>query len=441
MVIKMKELIEKTKINFGTSGIRGLEKEMTDFICYSYTIGFLKYLESKNEINKYDTRVAIAGDFRPSTNRMMNAIVKAVKDMHYIPIHCGKVPTPAITYFGINNNIPSIMVTGSHIPEDRNGIKFNKSKGEILKDDEKGIQEQIIEIPDDMFDTKGQFNDGIEIVEEYSAQKEVEDAYLKRYLDFFPKNALSGKKIGLYQHSAVGRDIIYRILIGLGANVTKLGYSDTFIPVDTEAIREDDIIAARKWMDEYKFDTIVSTDGDSDRPLISDETGKWLRGDISGILCAKYLQADSVSTTLSCNSAVEKCGLFKSVKYNKIGSPYVVASMIGELAKGYKNVVGYEANGGFLIGSNIIRDDRTLSALPTRDAVIIHLCIIMLSIESNKPISQLVDELPKRYTASDRIKNFPTEKGKRLLAQFSNEDDEINKKAVLNFFRKSIWES
>jgi len=37
------------------------------------------------------------------------------------------------------------MVTGSHIPDDRNGIKFNKCAGEVLKSDEKGMSSQIVE--------------------------------------------------------------------------------------------------------------------------------------------------------------------------------------------------------------------------------------------------------------------------------------------------------
>jgi len=35
------------------------------------------------------------------------------------------------------------MVTGSHIPADRNGIKFTKRSGEILKSDEPGILEHV----------------------------------------------------------------------------------------------------------------------------------------------------------------------------------------------------------------------------------------------------------------------------------------------------------
>ncbi|MCK5514725.1 MAG: hypothetical protein KAJ00_09515, partial [Deltaproteobacteria bacterium] len=59
----------------------------------------------------------------------------------------GKLPSPAVAFFGFTNNIPSIMVTGSHIPDDRNGIKYNRATGEIMKDDESGIKSQHIEIP------------------------------------------------------------------------------------------------------------------------------------------------------------------------------------------------------------------------------------------------------------------------------------------------------
>jgi phosphomannomutase len=208
--------------------------------------------------------------------------------------------------------------------------------------------------------------------------------------------------------------------------------------VDTEAIREEDIIVAKKWSANYKFDSIVSTDGDSDRPLLSDEMGNWIRGDISGILCARYLQADSVSTTISCNSAIEKCGWFRNIKRTKIGSPYVIASMIDELKKGHKNIVGYEANGGFLTGSKIIKEGRVLTPLPTRDAVISSLSILMLSIVDKKPISQIVESLPKRFTASERLKDFPIEKSNQLLARFSDKNEEINKEAILKFFGNTL---
>ena len=64
--------------------------------------------------------------------------------------------------------------------------------------------------------------------------------------------------------------------------------------------------------------------------------------------------------------------------------------MAAATAAGGKCVVGYEANGGFLTNSDITRDGRTLRALPTRDAVLPAICIILLSIRRGETISQLL---------------------------------------------------
>jgi len=412
MKIKINDLMQQSGVKFGTSGARGLAVEMTDQVCYTYTKGFLQYLEESGELKKNGESVAIAGDLRPSTRRIMGAVAKAVSDMWYVPVNCGYIPSPAVALYGIENTCPAIMVTGSHIPDDRNGIKFNKCTGEILKYDEEQIREQVVEVDESLFGAEG-----------FDLPEENIDArinYVNRYLRTFPEDCLQGKKIGIYQHSAVGRDILIEIFSGLGGDVTPLGFSSSFIPVDTEAIREADVQLAREWSEENGFDTIISTDGDSDRPLISDEHGTWLRGDVAGILAAKYLVADSISTPVSCNSAVEKCGWFKEVRRTKIGSPFVVASMIDASFSGRKGVVGYEANGGFLTNSDFPIGKKELRALPTRDAVLPVLSIILLSIKEKKSISKLLIELPQRFTASDRIQNFPTEESRRILERFDD---------------------
>ncbi|MBT8043022.1 MAG: phosphomannomutase [Pontiella sp.] len=408
--IKINDLMQQSGVKFGTSGARGLAAEMTDQVCYTYTKGFLQYLEADGELKKSGESVAIAGDLRPSTGRIMAAVAKAAEDMGYVPVNCGRIPSPAVALYGLKNNAPAIMVTGSHIPADRNGIKFNKCSGEILKYDEEQIREQVVEVEESIFSDKG-----FELPEE---NIDARIDYVNRYTRTFPKGCLQGKKIGIYQHSAVGRDVLIEIFSGLGADVTPLGFSDTFIPVDTEAIREEDAKLAKEWSAENGFDVILSTDGDSDRPLVSDEHGTWLRGDVAGILAAKYLGADSVSTPVSCNTALEKCGWFADIRRTRIGSPFVVASMIDASFAGCKKVVGYEANGGFLINSDLPVGGKMLRALPTRDAVLPVLSIILLSIQERKPISALLKGLPQRFTASDRIQDFPTEESARIIRRF-----------------------
>jgi phosphomannomutase len=408
--IKINDLMLESGVKFGTSGARGLAVEMTDRVCYSYTKGFLQYLEQSGELKQAGETVAIAGDLRPSTGRIMAAVAKAAADMGYTPLNCGRIPSPAVALYGLENSCPAIMVTGSHIPADRNGIKFNKCSGEILKFDEEQIREQVVSVDETLFS-----DGGFSLPEE---DYEARHGYVARYLKSFPSDCLEGLRVGIYQHSAVGRDVLIEIFSGLGADVCPLGFSDRFIPVDTEAIREEDVKLAAAWSAEHGFDVIISTDGDSDRPLISDEKGIWLRGDVAGILAAKYLEADSVSTPVSCNTALEKCGWFADVRRTAIGSPFVVASMIEASFSGAKAVVGYEANGGFLTNSDLKIGSKTLRALPTRDAVLPVLSIMLLSIQEKRSISQLLAGLPSRYTASDRIQDFPTEESKKILEAF-----------------------
>ena len=415
---QIKELMASTGVAFGTSGARGLADEMTDLVCYAYTKGFLQYLESVGECSGPGTEVAIAGDFRPSTGRIMAAVAKAAADMGYSPLNCGRIPSPAVALYGINHSCPAIMVTGSHIPADRNGIKFNKASGEVLKTDEAGITSQIVELEDDCFDSAGAFSEPFSMPVVDGAAGE---AYVKRYLEAFPADCLAGKRIGIYQHSAVGRELLVEIFEGLGADVVPLGWSETFIPVDTEAIREEDVELAKQWAAEFGFDAVLSTDGDSDRPLISDESGEWLRGDVAGILAASYLKADSVSTPVSCNTALEKCGRFEEARRTRIGSPFVIASMMEAAAAGRKGIVGYEANGGFLTNSPFTVFGNELPALPTRDAVLPVLSILLLSIEKGTSISRLVADLPRRFTLSDRIQDFPTAESAGIIEQFKDE--------------------
>jgi len=402
--------MDRSGVAFGTSGARGLVSAMTDEVCYTYTRGFLQYLEREGEIQR-GGRVAVAGDLRSSTPRIMRAVMKAIADHGGVPVSGGRVPTPALALYGFGQKIPSIMVTGSHIPDDRNGIKFYRPKSELLKRDEPGMKEQVVELPPD-FDPAGATLPSAQRVEP-AVLPEIERRYVQRYFDAFGAGALRGARIGLFEHSAVGRDLFFEVLSGLGAEVTRLGRSEAFIPVDTEAIRPEDVASAARWAAEHRFDTIVSTDGDSDRPLVSDEHGKWLRGDVAGIITAKFLGATFVAAPVSCNTAVEKSGAFRRVVRTRIGSPYVIEAMNGALGAG-ERVVGYEANGGFLTATDFNLAG-PLPALPTRDAFLVPLAVLLSARALDTSISQLLSTLPQRFTASDRLEDFPTALSKERL--------------------------
>jgi phosphomannomutase len=407
--ITVKDLMDESGVAFGTSGARGTVAAMTDRVCYGYTRGFLSYLSGLGEFQP-GGRVALAGDLRPSTPRILAACARAVRDCGGVPVFCGYVPTPALALYGFAEGMPSLMVTGSHIPADRNGIKFYRPAGEVLKTDEAGMSAQLVPLPEGTFTAEGMLTEA----ETLPPVTDVETAYVQRYLDHFGPGALSGKRIGIYQHSAVGRDILARIVRELGAEIELLGRSDTFIPVDTEAIRDEDVVLARHWARGGTLDAIVSTDGDSDRPLLADEAGTWMRGDVLGILSAARVGATAVVTPVSSNTALELSQLFPRCRRTRIGSPYVIAAMTEEQHAPSGVVCGYEANGGFLLGSNITgAGGGTTTALPTRDAV---LPILLVLTAPGGSVSQQLASLPQRFTFSDRLQAFPPAVSEQLFA-------------------------
>ena len=400
--LSIESLMQTSNVGFGTSGARGLVTDMTDTLCYAYTKAFLQAVVGKVG------PVILGHDLRPSSPRMAAACATAIEDRGYTVIYAGDLPTPALAFYASMINAPCLVVTGSHIPFDRNGLKFYRADGEISKDDEDLMRAALVGMPSVItpFDLS-------------TVDAHAKYAYVERYLSFFGKAALTGMRVAVYEHSSVARDVLRDILEGLGATVLSLGRTETFVPIDTEAVRAEDVAQAKLWASEHDFDAILSTDGDGDRPLIGDENGQWLRGDVVGVLCAMYLKADTVVTPVSSNTALELCGAFTEVIRTRIGSPYVIAGM-AQTDAGAK-VVGFEANGGFLLGSDIHQNGRTLMALPTRDAVLPMLALLCMARDQGLAVSSLSKALPKRFTASDRLQPFATEKSASLIALFSRD--------------------
>ncbi len=395
-------VLDSSGIAFGTSGARGLVEQFTPDVCAAFSLAFIDTLKGQFTFD----RLAIAIDNRPSSYAMAQACSAALKQQGIEIIYYGVIPTPALAYAAMERNIPCIMVTGSHIPFDRNGLKFYRPDGEISKSDELSILKS--EAAFEPLDT----------LDELEVSSEAGEEYVLRYSSLFDKPFLQGKHIGIYEHSSAGRDLYQALFEELGAKVTSLERSDHFVPIDTEAVSAEDQLKAINWSKEYGFDAIYSTDGDGDRPLIADEKGVWLRGDILGLLCAKQLNVEALSIPVNSNTSIELSNAFKKIERTRIGSPYVIAEF-ERLSKSYKSVAGFEANGGFLLGTDTTINGKVLKALPTRDALLP--AIMLLAAAGDNNISDLVSDCTERFSASDRIQKFATAKSKALIATYTED--------------------
>lgn len=432
------------QLRFGTSGLRDRVEYMTDMECYINTRGFILFLRERGEIDDVNKSIALAGDLRSSTSRIMTAVHQAIEDAGCSTLFCGKVPTPTLAYYASENNVPGIMVTGSHIPDDRNGIKFTKTSGEVLKTDEADILRNVAGAREEeyakdeqgtVFDDTGMFKES-RVLPEAEFESEAIGMYVNRYSQVFINKPLTGQKIVLYQHSAVGRDIEKEIFEGLGGEVIAVERSDIFVPVDTEKVSADTIDILKKSAEKYKPFAVISTDGDSDRPLLADENGDFLTGDKLGALVSMFLEPDFAAVPISANDAVVSSLTQRGVKVKqtKIGSPYVIAAMNEELMKeSSEKVVSWESNGGFLLGSDWNIEQETLKALPTRDAALPLIAVMLLAEKEDKTISELIKtSLPERYTHADVIddktsgcEKYTAEMGKIIIGMFSPKEQSI----------------
>ncbi len=427
-----------TRLAFGTSGLRGLVDDITDLEAYVNARGFLDFLVAGSAAVP-GTPVAMAGDLRPSTHgpgrSIARAVARAILDAGLRPVWCGPIPTPALTHLGLQRRWPSIMVTGSHIPFDRNGIKFNRPDGEVLKSDESAILAAVARVrrqqyacrPElSMFDDDGWLR--TPFVPELPATTDAARAlYVRRYLDAFPADALAGLRLAFYEHSAVGRELVPEILRGLGAEVIPVGRSAGFVAIDTEALTAERLAALQDLADRVqaehgRIDAVVSTDGDSDRPLLlgvaADGTLEFMGGDVLGAVVADALGADAIAVPVSSNDLIDRHFGARgvAVQRTRIGSPWVIAAMA---AMDGARRVGWEANGGFLTGSALTIDGGgELAALPTRDAVLPLVAALHAARTRGVAPGELVAALPPRFSRAGLLDAVDPAASRALLQRF-----------------------
>ncbi|OXV05093.1 hypothetical protein Egran_07138, partial [Elaphomyces granulatus] len=212
-------------LEFGTSGRRGKVVDLTQLEVFINALAELEYLQtlslSKGGIVRGE-EFYFGRDLRPSSyafvpeeegrGEIAQAIVSAIHQAGMIPVNLGAIPTPAVMCYAIARGKGSIMVTGSHIPFDRNGYKTNSSCGELMKYQEAPILEQVGLVREriysqsageSLFNERGQFKTGHQ--ELPPEHPDARAAWIDRFTNFFHRATLAGKRLLVYQHSAVGR--------------------------------------------------------------------------------------------------------------------------------------------------------------------------------------------------------------------------------------------
>ncbi|MDD4877479.1 MAG: phosphoglucosamine mutase [Candidatus Nanoarchaeia archaeon] len=355
---------------FGTDGIRGKAYEYPINVDIAEKLGYAVALFSKQK------KVAIGRDTRISGKELEQAAAKGVSKAGKEAVLLGILPTPAVAFLTRKLNAGAgIMISASHNPAEDNGLKVFSSEGYKLEDE----KEETIESY--MLNTQKETAGGK--ITEYADAK-------RQYIDF-AKKAFNG--------SAGGIKIVVDCANGAACNVAKDIFSDLKAEVTAINDSEDGSIINRgcgalhtgslkEAVLKEKADLGIALDGDADRIIAVDETGRELDGDYLLYICAKLmkdknrLKNNTVVATSMSNGGFEEsmrmAGI--AVKETKVGDKYVIEEM-------RKN--NYSL-GGEQSGHIIIADYST-----TGDGILCGLEIIKAIKEYKKPLSELANEVQK----------------------------------------------
>lgn len=380
---------------FGTNGIRGEVNVL-------FTPTFVSKISAAIAASFQNKGTMIIGsDGRTSSPFIKHGVIASFLASGFEVIDVGIVPTPLVQ-FAVNNlkaNL-GVVVTASHNPPEFNGIKVIDSDG-IEIDLEK--QKQVENIYE---------NEEFNLVSWENNQKvtkiDLKTEYIEQICSFVDRDSIEKKKLCavIDAGNAVGGVVTPLLLRKLGIKtITINGQLDGRFPGRGVEPSLENLKTMSNSTVISKANFSVAHDGDADRAIFGDETGKIFYGDISIALFQKFLLKNDknkkfvtpISSSLIVSDIAEEIG--GEVIWTPVGCILVSRKMIQE-----KSLLGGEENGGlFYAPHQSVRDGPMAAALMAE--IIAH---------SDTSLSKLANELPKYYQKKDKI-NCPNSIKKKVM--------------------------
>ena len=348
-----------SKKYFGTDGIRGKVNAGNINGEMFFKFGLAAGAYFKNQKRSKQTAI-IAKDTRLSGYTLEPALVSGLASAGMHVYTLGPLPTNGLAMLTkkMKANM-GIMITASHNPYHDNGLKLFGPDGLKLSDKiEKKIEKLI--------DSKIKKN--LSLNETLGRVKRLENAneeYIKILKKNFPKNfSLKGIRLAIDCANGAGYKSGPKLLRSLGAKVYEIGTSPNGFNINNKcgSTFPNNI---KNFVKKYKVDLGISLDGDADRIIVCDETGKIIDGDqIIATLAKRWkrkkILKGGVVGTLMSNYGLQK--FFTNNKINfiraNVGDRYVKEKM-----QKFKFNLGGEQSGHIILGKFATTGDGLLVAL------------------------------------------------------------------------------
>ncbi|WP_321504746.1 phosphoglucosamine mutase [uncultured Methanoregula sp.] len=411
--------VKMQKQLFGTNGVRGVTgKEITPELMI--TVGLALGTMRKGQIG-------VGRDTRTSGESLIKALKAGLLAAGCDVVDCGILPTPALQYLVKEHFDGGAMITASHNPPEYNGVKIIEPDGTEMGDEETIKLETLIfsrSFPPVKWEESGRESSAPSLIQEYCSS----------ISEYFPGNPGKGMTVVADPGSGPACLTTSTILTAMGCRVITInGKMDGTFPGRLPEPSIEGLASLSELVISSGAAFGVAHDGDADRAVFVDETGKFIEEDQQFALIAQYIcrkKTGTVVTPVSTGQIVEMVITREggSVTYTPVGSIYVARTMRLLLENDVNVIFGGEGNGGLIFPEHQFCRDGGMTAA------------MMVSILSStdKKLSELIDQLPRRYVLKDKIR---TSKGKEILegikADYSHE--KVDQTDGLKIIRKNAW--
>ena len=389
---------------FGTNGVRGVFSE-------DFTLEFVNDLVMSLAAYFKQGKILVGYDGRHSSPIVAKVVSSA---LNYSGLDCymaGLVPTPCLEYatkkLGYDGGL---MITASHNPPQYNGIKPVASDGvEISREDERKIEQIFAEKNWIKASTFGKSFEETNVI----------STYIDGIISLIDIDSIKAKKFKVCLDLGNGAQAVTakKLCENLDCDVHTINEEiDGDFPGRGSEPTPQNLDELSKLVVDTNSNFGIAFDGDGDRSIFCDETGKILTGDSSALLLCDYLlQQYPNSQVVTClnsgniiENIVEKTN--SRVVRTKVGSVEVSRRMVNDDA-----LVGYEENGGFMFGNhNHVRDG----------AMTLALMLDLLS-KSQLDLSRNIENLPPSFTTKTKIE-CSLEKSKIVISELLKEFPDSN---------------
>jgi phosphoglucosamine mutase len=362
---------------FGTDGIRGaagrfpFDEETVVHLGGAVT----RFLQERGRPG----RIVLGYDTRQSSVPICARLVSGIRQAGGEAAVAGVLPTPGVAYLTRADNFDAgIVISTSHNPYTDNGIKVFQADGTKLPDaDEAEVEALVLDEP------RGHATPT-------HAEVLVDERLAGDYVDHLLQVVrggidLGGARVVLDCANGASSTVAPRIFESLGIQATLMADrpSGTNINRDCGSLHPEKTAAAVR---ETGADMGLAFDGDADRCLVVDDTGRVLDGDFILYLTGKDLKRrgrlrnDTVVATVMSNLWLEQRleGAGIRMLRTPVGDKYVLEEMMR----------GDHALGGEQSGHVIFREHAT-----TGDGILTGLMLLAVWKSSGERLSELVGDI------------------------------------------------